>query len=377
MYVLTANRILVYRLGHLGDTLIALPSLAAIRKTFPNAHIALLSNYHSPIERVSPEHVIPDGLIDEWLTYESSDAGGKATEMVRLLVRLRIKKFDTLVYLAPRIRSKRDVRRDLGFFRWAGIKQFMGERGFEALPTRGTNGLPSVAHETDHLLRRLSLSGIQVADAGNAKFYLELTENEQREADGWLQRHVPSHLTASCIVGFAPGSKWQSKVWPEERFAEVGRRLIESENIFPIVFGGSEDRSLGDRLISQWGRGANAAGQLSVRLAAAALSHCQLYVGNDTGTMHLAAVVGTKCVVLMSALDWPGHWNPYGDGHLVLRRSVPCEGCLLQVCDKEGLRCLKEISVADVIDACSELLADPKPQATTPSLATRSLLNHV
>src|SRR6476661_868186 len=113
MYVLTANRILVYRLGHLGDTLIALPSLAAIRKTFPNAHIALLSNY-----------------------------------------------------LAPRIRSKRDVRRDLGFFRWAGIKQFMGERGFEALPTRLANGLPSVAHETDHLLRRLSLSGIQVADAG-------------------------------------------------------------------------------------------------------------------------------------------------------------------------------------------------------------------
>jgi len=93
--------------------------------------------------------------------------------------------------------------------------------------------------------------------------------------------------------------------------------------------------------------------------------------------MHLAAVGGTKCVVLMSALDWPGHWNPYGDGHLVLRRSVPCEGCLLQVCDQEGLRCLKEISVEDVIDACSELLADPKPQATTPSLATRSLLNHV
>jgi len=57
--------------------------------------------------------VIPDGLIDEWLTYESSDAGGKATEMIRLLVALRIRKFDTLMYLAPRIRSKRDVRRDL------------------------------------------------------------------------------------------------------------------------------------------------------------------------------------------------------------------------------------------------------------------------
>jgi ADP-heptose:LPS heptosyltransferase len=364
MSVLTANRILVYRLGHLGDTLIALPSLAAIRKTFPNAHISLLSNFFSPAERVSPDHVIPDGLIDEWLTYESGDSGSKPLEMLRLLVRLRRQRFDTLAYLAPRIRPERDVRRDLFFFRSAGIKQFLGERGFEALPARGANGLPSVAHEADHLLRRLSLSGIQVAEPGNARFDLELTESEQLEADGWLQRHVPSYFMSSCIVGFAPGSKWPSKVWPEERFVEVGRRLIESENIFPIVFGGAEDRPLGERLISQWGRGANAAGQLSVRLAAAALSHCKLYVGNDTGTMHLAAAVDTKCVVLMSALDWPGHWNPYGDGHRVLRRSVPCEGCLLQVCDKEGLRCLKEISVEDVIDACCQLLVYMRHEAT-------------
>ena len=61
--------------------------------------------------------------------------------------------------------------------------------------------------------------------------------------------------------------------------------------------------------------------------------------------MHLAAAVGTPCVAIMSALDWPGRWVPYGQGHIVLRRSVPCEGCLLKVCDKEGMRCLKEIEI--------------------------------
>ena len=355
MYVMTANRILVYRLGHLGDTLIALPALAAIRNAFPVAHIALLSNFHSPTERVSPEHVIPDGLIDEWLTYESSDTGSKAIEMARLLVRLRIKKFDTLVYLAPRIRPERDVRRDLLFFRSAGMTQVIGDRGREPMPERGSVGLPRVDHEADHLLRRLSLSGIQVPERRNATIDLALTPGEQAEADAWLGKHVAG---AGTLVGFAPGSKWPSKVWPEDRFAEVGLQLIASRKIFPIVFGGPEDRELADRLIKGWGRGANAAGELSVRLAAAALSRCDLYVGNDTGTMHLAAAVNTKCVVLMSALDWPGHWNPYGKGHVVLRRSVPCEGCLLQICDKEGMRCLKEIPVEEVVAACEEVLID-------------------
>ena len=87
-------------------------------------------------------------------------------------------------------------------------------------------------------------------------------------------------------------------------------------------------------------------------------------LGTTPGRCIWRAAVDTKCVVLMSALDWPGHWNPYGDGHRVLRRSVPCEGCLLQVCDKEGLRCLKEISVEDVIAACCQLLVYMRHEAT-------------
>jgi len=345
----------VYRLGQLGDTLVALPSLVAIRKQFPTAHIALLSSFHISHDRVAPQHVIPNGLIDEWLTYESSDAGFKAIEMARLLVRLRKKKFDMLVYLAPRIRPANDVRRDLLFFRSAGMKSIIGDAGFEVMPARRPEGLPCVVHEADHLLNRLALSGIEVPKSNGNQMGLAITSDEQREADDWLRRNVTTDH-AGPLVGFAPASKWPSKVWPEERFVDVGESLIRSKNIFPIVFGGSEDHELGERLLKIWGRGANAAGQLSVRPAAAALSRCQLYVGNDTGTMHLAAAVKTRCVAIMSALDWPGHWNPYGEGHVVLRRTVPCEGCLLQFCDKEGLRCLKEISVDAVVEACAHLL---------------------
>jgi heptosyltransferase-2 len=212
-----------------------------------------------------------------------------------------------------------------------------------------------VEHEADHLLHRLSLSGISIPSRDETKMDLALTAGESREADVWLSESVPL-LGSGPLVGFGPGSKWPSKVWPEERFVEVGNRLIQKQNIYPIVFGGAEDRALGERLILAWKRGANAAGELPVRQAAAALAQCRFYVGNDTGTMHLAAAVEIPCVAIMSALDWPGHWNPYGAGHTVLRRSVPCEGCLLKVCERERMRCLKEITVEDVVNACGSVL---------------------
>jgi ADP-heptose:LPS heptosyltransferase len=182
-----------------------------------------------------------------------------------------------------------------------------------------------------------------------------LTSEEQSDGERWLHDQLIGY-TATDLVGFGPGSKWPSKIWPEERFAAVGRRLIQEKNAYPLVFGGLEDRELANRLILGWGRGSNAAGVLPPRQAAAALARCAMYVGNDTGTMHLAAAVSTPCVAIMSAQDWPGRWNPCGDGHTVLRKQVRCEGCMLQVCELEGLRCLKEIAVDEVVNACIQIL---------------------
>jgi len=348
------ERILVFRIGELGDTLIALPSLRAIREAFPFAHIALLGNVDSEARHVTPRQTLPAGLIDEWLSYPSGNSRSNLLVTIRLLTRLRRAHFDLLVYLAPRIRSTADVRRDLFFFRLAGIRTVIGNEGFEPLEPL-TSPLPEVKHEADHLLSRLAKSGIPVPPPGEAKIDLTLSIEERRTADSWLSEHAPARSLGE-LVGFGPGSKWPSKVWPEERFAELGCGLIQERNIHPIVFGGPEDRDPADRLIGIWGKGTNAAGVLSPRQAAAALSRCAMYVGNDTGTMHLAAAVATPCVVVMCAQDWPGHWNPYGEGHVVLRRSLPCEGCFLKVCITEGMRCLKEIEVDEVKQACRRIL---------------------
>lgn len=363
-YQKPSKRILVYRVGELGDTLISLPALWAIRAYFPNGHLALLSNVDYKSNNVGAQQVLPPGgLIDEWLSYPSTDLKTDPLNLIPLLVRLRRLAFDTLVYLAPRIRKPEAIRRDLLFFRLAGIRNVIGHLGFEPLPGKNGKGtLPKVEHEADHLLRRLSLSGVPTPPGGTARIDLDLTEAEVKHGHTWLADHVTGYPDKVMLVGFGPGSKWPSKIWPEEKFAALGRKLIGETQAVPVVFGAREDAPLARRMIQAWGRGVNAAGELTVREAAAALSRCALYVGNDTGTMHLAAAVEIPCVAIMAAIDWPGHWSPYGSGHIVLRRDVECEGCLLKVCFAEGMRCLREIEVEEVFSACKQVLERTLPQ---------------
>lgn len=360
----SVRRILVYRIGSIGDTIIALPAVRAVRKHFPRARLSFLGNAHQKDYVLAQSVLPPDGLFEEWLTYPTGVGRTRPSkEIARLLFDLRRRKFDTLVYLAPRGRAQ--VWRDLAFFYAAGIRKFIGHQGIDQLPVR-TQGQPQVMleHEADHLLSRLKLSGIPVPPAGEGEMDLGINADEKERARAWLREHCGEALAERRLVGIAPGSNWQSKMWPEERYAELGARLMSELELFPLVLGGAEDFERNERLLARWGRGANAAGQFSVRLSAAALSECRFYVGNDTGTMHLAAAVGTPCIVAFSAQDWPGRWYPYGQGHTVIRRAVACAGCMLRDCDQD-LECLKQIEVEEVFEACRRVIMDAPPVLAT------------
>lgn len=357
------RRILVYRTGQIGDTLIALPAMRAVRDCFPSAHLCLLTGRHRQSNFVLAADVLPEqGLFDDLITYPTDTSGVDLKVFPATLMEIRRQGFDTLVYLAPRIRTPLQVRRDLFFFRLAGIKHFIAHRGFKPLERPVGVALPEVEHEADHLLGRLSLSGIPVPPRASRSIDLRLTETERGRAADWLRDHVGDQPGGTSLIAIGPGSKSPSKVWPEDRFVALGARLINESGLYPIIFGGPEDRDLAERLISLWGVGANAAGELSVRHAAAVMSNCCLYIGNDTGTMHLAAAAGVTCVAIFSAIDWPGRWYPYGGGHMVLRRSVACEGCRLDVCVEQDMKCMRQIEVADVLAVAKRKLKEDSPQ---------------
>ncbi|MEQ1763864.1 MAG: glycosyltransferase family 9 protein [Pyrinomonadaceae bacterium] len=358
------ERILIFRIGHLGDTLIALPALWAIRDKFPGAHLTLLTNIdmRNP-NYISPRDVLPSsGLVDETLAYPTNLGPlRRRVALISLVAKIRQRRFDAAIYLMPRIRSGIQIDRDLSFFRLCGIRQVLGAEYVRsnALTLPIPKPTPTVTREADFLLDLLASIGLPTSGS-EMRTDLLLDQKERASAISWLENEVGERHTGRKLLAIAPASKWRSKVWPEGRFADVVSRLIDRSAVYPIVFGGPEDKAVGDRLVAKWQAGANAAGALKIRESAALLERCSLYLGNDTGTMHLAAAVGTPCVATFAAIDWKDRWLPVGADHEVFRKSVACEGCLTPDCFNHH-ECLDLITVDEVYQACASMIGDADP----------------
>ncbi|HEY5743251.1 MAG TPA: glycosyltransferase family 9 protein [Terrimicrobiaceae bacterium] len=350
-------RILVFRPGQLGDVLVALPALQAIRSHFKDARIILLSDRQQGKSWVVGKDILDGtGLVDGFESYTVFDKRVTRIriflERARLWLKVREGGFDAVVYLAPSLRKPRQVIRDKVFFRSAGIQQLLGFSGFP-FPRRPSDSgfLAREPHEAELLLRRITQSGIK---EGTATFRLPIPNPRQMRARCWIERQTNAH--GKTWIAVCPGSKMPVKIWPEERFAEVVHHLIADFDIWPVVFGSIEEKVLAERLVTVWRRGTIASGQLGIQDGIEVMKRCRLFLGNDTGAMHMAVVAGIQCVSIFSARAPEGSWYPYGQGHVVFRKKVRCEGCMLNRCVKEEMKCILSISVDEVYEGCRALL---------------------
>jgi len=351
--------VLVFRIGSLGDHLIALPAIWAARDAFPYDDFYLLGNSSSERNRVSGRSLFEKtGLFKDFFQYPSWNCGGwslsRWVRMIDTWKRLRNLKLDAVVYLAPLNRTTFQMWRDKLFFKSLGAREFFGLVDVEGRTSIGlTPPLPCLAREADQLLERLLISGLKTPQKIR-RTDLNLCVDDIVEFEKTMKT-LPDSVNRTWI-GIGPGSNMPAKIWPRERYAEVVKKLIEKENVWPVVLGGPEDRELGRQLVEEWGCGYNFAGSLSVRASAVALSRCKLYLGNDTGTMHLAASEKVPCVAIFSSRTYPGLWYPYGDHHKIFRTQVDCEGCELAVCVEKKMKCILSIQVGEVFEACVEIL---------------------
>ena len=362
--------ILVFRIGQLGDTLASLPAIRAIRAAHPHARLVLLTDRQAdPAALASWEVFEPAGLFDD-VCYLRAPA--RFVDFVRASRQIRRLAPARLYYLPPMPRTPWQVARDRLFFRWlCGIPDIVGLRPPGPYPVRD---------ETGRLVRLQGEAARLMAWVAPELSPARATHDDSRIHPGQEYRTTPERLLDAAgfsghdIVAFAPGSKMQAKKWPVDRFERVGLALLHR---FPglrlVVVGGPGEKPLGDRLCRAWGdRALNLSGALSVWESAAMLERCALYVGNDTGTMHLAASVATPCVAIFSARDNPGKWEPAGPGHIVLRHEVPCAGCMLETCVDHDLACLKAISVDEVLAAICGRLEQLRTTTCLTSLSSGS-----
>jgi heptosyltransferase-3 len=251
-----------------------------------------------------------------------------------------------MIYLTPP-RGEATVRRDVKFFRLCGVKEIIGIPFGEF----GIHHYDSIADRYEAEASRLSRCMAQIGDTrlnDPASWDLFLTEEEQTRAASALR---PLDGTPFLAVGIA--SKKSVTDWGIENWKELMPQLRRKFPEHALVFvGAQDDRCAADDVAGRWaGRSLNLSGDLSPRESAAVLHKANLFVGLDSGPMHLAASVGIPCVSIFAAHKRPGVWFPIGDAHEVIYHKTECFGCGLDVCTIEKKRCILSISVVEVVAA--------------------------
>ncbi len=365
------RRVLIYRLGSLGDTLVALPALHLIRRAFPDAERRLLTNV--PVSAKAPpaaailEHT---GLVDG---YERYAVGTRSVlELAGLVWRIRRWRPEVLVYLGAS-RGVASAVRDARFFRVCGIPR---QIGVPITQDMNENRFEIATQEWEPEAARLARNIAELGEArldDPASWSLELTRAEHARAAEVLGAGVGTRPVLAVSVG----TKVQAKDWGRENWRALLRGLGAAHPEYTLALAGAPEESEASEFAAAgWREGVIAArrdghrshrsvaggdvvnlcGRLTPRESAAVFARARLFVGHDSGPMHLAAAVGTPCVAIFAARNKPRVWFPYGRGHRVLYHQTECWGCGLETCIIERKRCITSISVDDVAAAVGAVL---------------------
>lgn len=342
---MSRERVLVYRLGSLGDTVVAVPCFHAIERAFPDAERIVLTNLPVSAKAAPLEAVLGgSGLVHGVLSYPVGvrSIGGLLT------LRRQIRELGarTLVYLTP-ARGRVAAWRDVLFFRACGIRRIVGAPLSPSLQQNLPDGRGGIERECDRLAR--CLHAIGPVDCGlPASWDLRLSDAEQAHG-----RRLVEPFDGHRFLVVNMGGKVLKNDWGEDRWSELLPRLgARLAGWGLLVVGGPEDGERARRACRNWpGPSVDATGRAAPRVSAAAMARGRLFIGHDSGPMHLAAAVGLPCVGLFGDNNPPRKWHPVGDRHRVLHRM-------------DGVRA---IAVAEVEAAVAEIVsADAAASFTHP-----------
>lgn len=351
----STKRVLIYRLGSLGDTLVALPAFHLVAKAFPDAERRLLTNFPVNAKAPPPAAVLEgSGLLHGYFRYA---AGTRSTrELLTLWWRLRRWRPQVLVYMGP-ARGVESARRDARFFRLCGISRLIGVPLTEDMQKNRWQGSEQALEpEGERLVRNLAELGDANLDAP-ANWDLHLTAAEYARAT-----EVLAATAGRPIVAVSVGTKVQAKDWGRHNWRALLNRLAAFYPDFALALAGAPEESEASEFAADGWREkssspiVNLCGLLTPRESAAVFSRARVFVGHDSGPMHLAAAVQTPCVAIFAARNKPRVWFPYGKQHRVLYHQTDCWGCGLETCIVERKKCLTSITVDEVVTEIRALL---------------------
>jgi len=330
-------RILIRASNWLGDSVISVPAVRAIKAGRPDAHITIAA----PTKIAEIWKLVPE--VNEIVSLPHR--GLFAT--VRLL--RGQPRFDVAVLFPNSLRVALEA--------WlSGVPRRVAYRGHfrswllnQIVPATARVGPPE--HQALRYLRIAQDLGAQIT--GGEFSFGQTTPNAQRPTPNAYRPSSSqlSTLNSHLLIGLCPGAEYgPAKRWLPERFAEAAKMIAEQRDLQWILFGTKKDAAIGAEICKVLGdRCTNRIGQTTIEQLIDELRDCRLLLTNDTGTMHLATLLGLPVVAIFGSTE-PRLTGPLGNGHIVLRHQVECSPCFLRECPID-FRCMKEVTVEEVVEA--------------------------
>lgn len=325
------TKILIRSPNWLGDGVMALPAVRALRLRFPSAEIAVMTRSY-----------LRDLWMDSPWVDRVIDVGREKVEELRRAWALRREGFDLYIAFPHSFLSALT-----GFLSGARVRVGYLSEGRRWLLSEGVKRDGRKIHRVYYYLKLLEpLGGVPPMDLPR----IEVRKEHGRWAEGLMEGGI--------AVGFNPGATYgEAKCWPWEYFVELGREL-NKRGARVFIVGGKGDLERNRMIAQEIGqRCVDLTGRTTLGQLAGILRQCRCLVTNDTGPMHVAAAVGTPVIALFGSTD-PAVTGPLGEGHRVMRREVPCGPCFKRVCPEGHHKCMREISPTEVLEAVLEILGN-------------------
>jgi|LQYC01.1.fsa_nt_gi ADP-heptose:LPS heptosyltransferase len=339
------GNVYIFRIGHLGDTLLSLPAISEIRERHKNEDLVLITNKPRKDYYITAWDVLKHtDYFKDVLFYDLTNL----KSLLKIVSQIR-KSRESILYYLPSVRTKWQASRDYIFFKLiCGANKIVGLKLSldEEIKKDRLGNLIRVEKESDRLLKA-------VIKKDHPDSFLKLhfpLLHPAKDVYGRAEELLKEIPQNSLLLAIGHGAKMPANKWPIERYKDLCARLLNyDKRIYVMLLGGKEAFESGEFLRKGLEeRILNAAGKTTIIESAAIVEKSFLFIGNDTGSIHLAASMGIPCVGIFSARCNPGKWEPYGEHNIILRKEVECAGCFLEECLDNEMKCIKMITVDEV-----------------------------
>ncbi len=343
--------ILIVKLSALGDVVQTIPAFEALRSHYPAAHISWLVE-----EGVAELLEYYPGLDEVYVCQRKSWLEKLrqpelwpvvSLEIIKFSRRLRSRYYDLIIDFQGLLKSAI----------WVGLARGGRKIGFDGTREGSwrflNERLPPYDPDMHALNRYLDVARYLGAEVEEVLIHDPWTPAEEHQFNNRLSQVTRNG--ESPLVLCHPMSRWQTKLWPEVKFARLAAEMVERLQATVVFTGSAEDREgIAAALHEAGGSGIyNWAGTTNLRELAYLCKRAAVVISTDSGPMHLAAVLGTPVVALFGPTA-PWRTGPYGHRHRVLRMERDCSPCFQRNC--ETVECMTAIEVDDVFRAVVEQL---------------------